>query len=457
MDYRAALDYLLGFTDWRKPVVHRPEAVLNVPRMRCLLDLCDAPDGRYGSAVIAGTKGKGSTAAMLAALLVAGGRRTGLYSQPHLHDYRERVRVDGASISPAALVALVETLAVTVQRLRERCPGLGEPSTYDLGTALALMHFASEDVDAAVLEVGLGGRYDAVNAVTPRVSLITSLSMDHMAVLGNTIEQIAAEKAGIIKPGVPVLVHPQIPAALAVLERVAAERKAPLMVSTEVVRVRPAAGRVDPRTGRQAIVVDIAAHFPARGVPRRSFDAALPLLGRFQRVNASSALAAALLQLDTNVGEEVLVTGLGAVRWPGRLEIVRREPLIIVDGAHNANSAAALRDALGETFPGAPLVFVLGTSLDKDIAGIIRELAPAAAAFVLTASTHPRSAPIERLASEAAAYGVPARRAASLDAALDQASQVAPKNGLICVTGSLFLVAEAREYFGLLDLESAAG
>ena len=159
--------------------------------------------------VVAGTKGKGSSAAILAACLRAGGHRTGLYSQPHLHDYRERIRVDGEPIAAEALVAGVERLQAAVPRLEERCPELGQPSTYDLGTALALLHFAARGVDYAVLEVGLGGRFDTVNAVTPLVSVITSLSIDHTAVLGDTIEQIATEKAGIIKPGVPVVAQPQ--------------------------------------------------------------------------------------------------------------------------------------------------------------------------------------------------------------------------------------------------------
>ena len=236
MDYQAALDYLLGFTDWRRPVVHRPEAVHNLPRMRCLLDLLGAPDRRFTAAVVAGTKGKGSTAAILAACLRAAGHRTGLYSQPHLHDYRERARVDGVPISREALVAIVGRLREVVPLLEERCPELGPPSTYDVGTALAIEHFAREAADRAVLEVGLGGRFDAVNTLTPRVSAITSISIDHTAVLGDTIEQIATEKAGIIKPGVPVVAQRQAPEAWAVLVRTAEELGAPLHRADEVVR-----------------------------------------------------------------------------------------------------------------------------------------------------------------------------------------------------------------------------
>jgi dihydrofolate synthase / folylpolyglutamate synthase len=450
MDYQAALDYLLGFTDWRKPVVHRPEAVHNLPRMRCLLDLLGWPDRRFASVVVAGTKGKGSTAAILAACLRAAGYRTGLYSQPHLHDYRERARVDGVPISREALVAIVERLREVVPRLEERCPEFGPPSTYDVGTALAIEHFAREGVDRAVLEVGLGGRFDAVNALTPRVSAITSISIDHTAVLGDTIEQIATEKAGIIKPGVPVVAQRQAPEAWAVLVRTAEERGAPLHRADEVVRVTPAATQPDPTTGRQAVSVEIAAGFPRAGSPARSFAAELPLLGHFQQANAATALAAALLLDDAGrFDDATLARGLGRARWPGRLEVVRRRPLTIVDGAHNADSAAQLRRALAELFPGRPLTLVLGTSLDKDIPGIVRELVPAATRLILTVSSHPRSASLDRLRAEAARYDVPAEAAPTVGEALDQATAGAGPDALICATGSLFLVADAREHLGL--------
>lgn len=455
MEYGEALEFLLSFTDWRRPVTHRPEAIHNVPRMRCLLELLGNPDRGYGSAVIAGTKGKGSTAAMLAALLAAAGQKVGLYSQPHLHDYRERVRVGGVLISEAALVALAEALKDAVPRLRAQCPELGEPSTYDLGTALALAHFATEGVDVAVLEVGLGGRFDAVNAVTPRVSLITSLSMDHMAVLGDTIEQIAMEKAGIAKAGVPILLHPQELAAREVVERAATERGAPLLAASDVVTVRPGPRALEPGTGRQAVAVSVVPGFPLPGAKARSFHAELPLLGSFQRINAASAIAAALVLTGGDVANEVLRVGLSSARWPGRLEIVRRDPLTIVDGAHNASSAAALRDGLRELFPNRRVVYVLGTSIDKDIAGIVRELATATAGFVATTSTHARSAPVDRLVAECEPYGVPVQSASSLGEALATASARAGRDGLICVTGSLFLVADARAHFGLADVESS--
>ena len=476
-DYAAALAFLLAPTDPGRPVVASPTADQNLPRMRRLLDLLGSPDARYPAVVVAGTKGKGSTAATLAALLRAAGRRVGLYSQPHLHDYRERVRVDGVPLTPEALVASVARLRPAVAQVADEGK-LGIPSTYDLGTALALDHLGAAGVDIAVLEIGLGGRYDSVNTVVPRVSVITAISRDHMAVLGDTIAQIASEKAGIIKPGVPVVVARQPEAdAAAVLRAVAEAVGAPLLWADDLVTVAAAPDQPDPLTGTQRLMIafgESAAEGtdapPARSSGGRlsssaspspadcrlptadSFPATLPLLGHFQRPNVAAALAAAtvlagqgLLTLD----EATIVRGLAATRWPGRLEIVRRDPLTIVDGAHNDDSARQLRRALAALFPGRPLTLVLGTSLDKDIAGIAAALVPAAARLILTVSAHPRSAPLPLLRERCAPYGVPTAETATVADGLARAAALTPPGGLICATGSLFVVADAREAVGL--------
>jgi dihydrofolate synthase / folylpolyglutamate synthase len=453
MRYDEALAYLLAPTDPAKPVVARPDAGLNLPRMHQLLDLLGAPDQRYPAIVVAGTKGKGSTAALLAALFRAAGLRTGLYSQPHLHDYRERVRVAGKPISQDELVATTAELQAAIAGLAAT-PALGQPSTYDLGTALALAHFARAGVEIAVLEVGLGGRYDSVNTIVPIVSVITSISIDHTAVLGDTIEQIAGEKAGIIKPGVPVIVQGQRPAAWAVITTAAAAAPAPFIAAEAIAHVQQAAQQPDPLAGRQALAITVAADFPHGGVPARQFAADLALLGEFQRPNVATALAAALLAADhlgLSLDDATLARGLAAARWPGRLEIVRRVPLTIVDGAHNVDSAAHLRQALHDLFPGRPLILVLGTSLDKDIAGIMRELVPAAAQVILTVSAHPRSASLDRLRQDIARYDVPVEELPTVGAALDRATTLAGPDALICATGSLFVVADARAHFGLGD------
>lgn len=447
MTYDDALAYLLAPTDPSRPVVARPDANLNLPRMRRLLDLHGAPDAAYDAVVIAGTKGKGSTSAMLDSLARATGRRTGLYTQPHLHDYRERVRVNGTPIARAELVAAVERLRPAVAAVAA-AGDLGTPSTYDLGTALALLHFATAGVELAVLEVGLGGRFDSVNTVIPRVSAITSISIDHTAVLGDTIAQIAGEKAGIIKAGVPVVAQPQPPAAWDVLVATAAAQGAPLHPADTLVRVAPAPRQPDPLTGTQALDLTLAPDRAApAGLPSR-LSANLPLLGAFQYANVATALGAALLlagQGRLSLTPESIARGLAATRWPGRLEIVRSAPLTVVDGAHNADSAAQLRRALAEHFPGRPITLVLGTSLDKDLRGIAHALVPAASRVILTLSSHPRSAPLDQLRAALPTPSPPAAALPALRAALDHAAALTPPDGLICVTGSLFLVADARE------------
>ncbi|HEY8600314.1 MAG TPA: hypothetical protein VIL85_17890, partial [Thermomicrobiales bacterium] len=281
MDYPTALAYLLAPTDPGKPVIARPDANQNLPRMRRLLDLLGAPDRRYPAIVVAGTKGKGSVAAILASLLRAAGLRVGLYSQPHLQDYRERVRVNGVPFSQADLIAGVTRLQPAVARLADS-PEFGQLSTYDLGTALAIDHFGAAGVDIAVLEIGLGGRYDTVNTITPLVSIITAISLDHTAVLGDTIAQIAGEKAGIIKPGVPVVAQRQQPAAAAVITRIAAEQGATLHWADELVTVTPIEETLDPLDGAQVLKVEGALP-PFNN--RAALVTALPLLGHFQLPN----------------------------------------------------------------------------------------------------------------------------------------------------------------------------
>ena len=460
MNYPTALAYLLAPTDPGKPVVARPDANQNLPRMRRLLDLLGAPDRRYPAIVVAGTKGKGSTAAILASILRAAGLRVGLYSQPHLQDYRERVRINGIPFSQADLIAGVTRLQPAVARLADS-PEFGQLSTYDLGTALAIDHFGAAGVDIAVLEIGLGGRYDTVNTITPLVSIITAISLDHTAVLGDTIAQIASEKAGIIKPGVPVIAQRQQPAAAAVLTRIAAEQAAPLHWADELVTVTPAPAQPDPRTGTQTLTLTPAqsASFTDKSSPTTPHSSlvTLPLLGHFQLPNAAAALGAALLLAGGGhipLTLDTIATGLATARWPGRLEIIRQEPLTLVDGAHNADSATQLRRALHDLFPGRPLTLILGTSLDKDLPGIAAALVPAAAQLILTVSSHPRSASLALLHRATDPYTIPTLDTADIPTALARAAALTPPDGLIIATGSLFIVADARAALGHADAVS---
>lgn len=451
MNEQEALAYLYSFIDYENPAQRRRGPGFTLEGMRCLLDLLDHPERRYPSVVVAGSKGKGSTSALVASILRAAGYRTGLYTQPHLHHWRERVQVDGRPLPPVALAAAVERLQAIVPRLAAACPSIARPTFYELGTAVALLHFAAAPVDIAVLEIGLGGRLDAVNTVTPLVSAITPISLEHTDVLGTTLAAIAGEKAGIIKPGVPVVVAPQPAAAAAVFERVAAECAAPLIQATERAAVQPAGDPAGPAAlrGRQPVTVTLP---PGLAGTAGGVEVALelPLLGAHQRENAATALAIceALAGRGLTISPAAAARGLATVRWPGRLEVVRRAPLVIVDAAHNPASAARLRAALATHFPDRQLTLILGVLNDKDIAGIAAELAPAASRVLATTGGAARSLPAAAVARAVVEAGGSAEETPDVATALERALATVGEQDMICVTGSLVTVAAARAALG---------
>lgn len=432
--YKRALAYILSLTDLeRRTDMSGARAELGLVRMHALLDAIGHPESAYWTVHVAGTKGKGSTAAMIERVLRAAGLRSGLYTSPHLHTFRERIRMGGRCISQADMAALTGFLRPVAGAMPDR------PSTFEIITTLALTYFARQHADAAVLEVGLGGRLDATNVVTPRVAVITSISYDHMAVLGHTLTEIAAEKAGIIKAGIPVVSSPQNPEALAVIERVCSEKGARLtLVGRDVEYTVLEATRAGVRVG-------------VRG-PGYVHDVRLPLMGEHQAANAATAVAA----LEVLRGQGVAITdrhirqGLSALRWPGRLEIVGHNPFIVVDGAHNVDSAQKLRAALDRFFPlqGAeacrPRVLVLGMSADKAVDGILQELVSGADAVIVTCASHPRAAPLDRLQAAAAPHATTVLAIPKVVDALAKARDLAGDNGVICASGSLFVVADVR-------------
>ena len=433
LTYQQALDYIYSFVDYEKKVADRyAPARFDLGRMERLLALLGDPHRRYPSVHIAGTKGKGSTAAMIASILGTAGYRAGLYTSPHLHTYRERIRVNDRLISEEEVVALVEQLRPLVDQIE----GI---TTFEITTALGFLYLAQQGVDVAVLEVGLGGRLDATNVVRPRVAIITSLSLDHTALLGETVAQIAREKAGIIKEGVPVVSAPQPPEALSVIEEVCRERGAPLTL----------VGRDWTWQAREASLE--GQKFTVRGPRSEVRSLWIPLLGRHELINATVAVATIHLLQEQGVvvPPEAVAEGLRRVRWPGRLEILNRRPLLVVDGAHNADSARRLAEALGEYFAYRRLILVFGASADKDIVGMLRELMPRAGALILTQARHPRAADPKWLREQALACGAnPPGEVVVVTpvaAALERALALAGKDDLICFTGSLFVVAEARE------------
>ncbi|HUS15540.1 MAG TPA: cyanophycin synthetase [Chloroflexia bacterium] len=463
--YDAALRYLYSFTDMERVPGMATGAGLDLAKVHTFFDLLGRPERKFHSILVAGTKGKGSTANYLASALRMAGYRVGLYTQPHLTSFRERMQVDGALLPEEALVRMINGIAPVVDRMHATSPEHGPLTTYEIATALALQYFAAEQVDYAVLEIGLGGRLDAVNAVeAPLLSVITSLSLDHTRVLGDTVEQIAFEKAGIIKPGIPVVVAPQPTGAAGVIADVAADRYAPLYWVGEDIIIdrlptdRPCTPNQHGHARQHTQAVMLRPGERLRGsagseVPEQ-IALTLPLLGAHQATNAAVAAAGCLLLAGQGahlLTPAAIEAGFAAVVWPGRLEIVRERPLLVLDGAHNGDSALQLAAAMQAGFCYRELVLVLGLLADKDASGILSPLLPLARHVVLTQSGHPRAAGAAQVATQAAAAGHTAAPTLTdtVAAALDAATRLAGPEDAILVTGSLSVVGDARAALGL--------
>ena len=394
-----------------------------------LLAAAGRPHERYRVIHVGGTNGKGSTAAMLASMLGAAGYSVGLYTSPHLIDFTERIRVDGRPIGRDQVVGLTEDLRAVL-------PADIEPTFFEFTTAMAFLAFARAGVDVAVVEVGMGGRLDATNVVRPLVSVVTNVDLDHQRYLGDTVGAIAREKAGIIKPGVPVVTGAVHPDALAVLAEVAAGRGSSLTVVGRDVRV----------TGPSPAL------FAYEGVAERLDGLTCPLLGRHQMANATTALAAIEHARDRglSVPSAAIRLGLAQVRWEGRLEVVKRRPLILVDGAHNPAGADALAEFLraeSARRPGARLVVVFGILEDKDLRGIIERVGPLADEVVLTESGYHRAASVEALRTAASSLTVPVRLVPDLARAVEETEARLAADDWCVVTGSLYTVGEVKAIY----------
>ncbi len=394
-----------------------------------LLDAVGRPHESYAVLHVGGTNGKGSTAAMLASILCEAGYSVGLYTSPHLVDFTERIRINGRPIAADDVVALTE-------ELRARMPADVEPTFFEFTTAMAFLAFAAARVEIAVIEVGMGGRLDATNVVRPLVSVITNVDLDHQRYLGDTITAIAEEKAGIIKPGVPVVTAAAHPAALAVLGARAAERGSPLTVIGRDVHVTGAS----------------PAAFSYHGLTQHMGGLTCPLLGRHQVANASAVLAAVehARAQGLAIPIDAVWRGLANVRWEGRLEVIRSRPRLVVDGAHNAAGAAALADFLdGERRAGriGRLVVVFGILADKDLHAIIDRVGSLADEIVLTEPAYHRAAPVDALLDAASSLAVPVRGAPSVASALEEVeARLAPGDWCV-ITGSLYTVGEVKAIY----------
>jgi dihydrofolate synthase/folylpolyglutamate synthase len=449
-DYQKTLDYLYSFVDYSltRATRYSPEQ-FDLGRMQAFIEYLERPDRAYPAIHIAGTKGKGSVASLCASALQAAGYRVGLYTSPHLQDYNERIQIDGQPISNLELVALVD-------ELRPHLDAVKHLTTFEITTGLAFLYFARQKVTAAVIEVGLGGRLDATNVILPQVSVITSLSYDHTQFLGETLTEIAGEKAGIIKPGVPVVLAPQKDEARAVVERLAAERGSPLIQVGRDYRFTPFSHSLDGQTllvwsASEQDKVDAYLESAGRLEVPQSKDweplmLTIPLLGQHQVENAATAYVALQVANDHSlpVSTDAIRQGFATTAWPARFEILSRDPLLVIDSAHNRDSALKLRQALDDYFPGKEAILVFGASEDKDVEGMFAELMPRVRQVLATQSIHPRAMEPTRLAELAHRYGRPAQAFEAIEGALAEAIRLADDQALILVTGSIFLAAGAR-------------
>jgi dihydrofolate synthase/folylpolyglutamate synthase len=406
MQYEDAIQYYAG----RGKFSHAP----GLETMRELCRLLGDPQDALRFVHIAGTNGKGSCAALTASILRASGRRTGLYTSPDLTDIRERIDVDGVDITPTAFVRLTERVAQAADRMQA-------PSFFELLTALGFLYFAQEQCGYVALECGLGGRYDATNVIkTPDCAVIMSIGMDHTAILGDTLAKIAAEKAGIIKPGGTVVSAPQEPEALRVIEETCAERGASLHV-VDISDLHPVSASLDGQVFSYKNLKDLR----------------IGLLGAHQMRNACAAVEAAWA---LGIGEDAVRAGLAGARWPCRFELLRREPPFVIDGAHNPHGAAALTAALAQVFPEQKFVFLMGVMADKDYGSILRRMEPLAERFICCTPDSPRALPAQALAEQV--RGVPAEAVDNLEDAVAKCLNT----GLpVCAFGSLYYVGYVRK------------
>jgi len=434
MNYQESIDYLLNFADFER--LPRAGVVFDLARVENLLHRLHDPHLGRPTVHVAGTKGKGSTCAMISSVLGVAGLRTGFYSSPHLLTYTERIRVDNKNISEDDWAAVATSVAPFVAE-ENADASYGILTTFEILTAMAFLHFRNVKADVQIMEVGLGGRLDATNVVEPDVCVITSISYEHMEVLGTTLDKIAAEKAGIIKPGVPVVTAPQEPEALTVIERIAKERGAPLIRIGADVPYREESYDLEGQS------------FHVRG-RRDVYDLRIPLLGSHQVQNATAAVAACevLAEGGLAVTPEHIKQGLRLVEWKGRLQVLRKDPWVVADIAHNGDSMRKLGQAVKACFPYDKATLFIGFGNDKDIDRLIDEAVRFADRVILVASRHPRALPPEKIAAEFAKRGIEPAAALSVSAAMKLALETSSPDDLIVAAGSIFVIAEVLEEMG---------
>jgi len=421
MDYPQAMEYLKGLTTFG--------INLGLERIQDLLARLDHPERLVKFVHVGGTNGKGSTSAMLASILQASGRKTGLFTSPHLHSYTERMRINGLEISHEEIAALLTEMRGHLDAMV--AAGREHPTEFEVSTALAILYFARQGVDLAVMEVGMGGEIDSTNVILPELAIITNVGLDHMDYLGPTIADIARVKAGIIKSGRPVLTAADHPLALAAIRERAAAVAAPLW---EYGRDMAAVAQSFDQEGQT---------FTCRVGDQVFRDLKISLRGQHQLVNASLAVAAAV---RLGIGEAAIRRGLAGARWACRLETVSQTPLVVIDAAHNHHGVLVLVDALRQYWPDQKKVLVLGMLADKEREKVVAELVPLVDKVVVTRPNNPRAGQWREVADFVRPLVPDVQVEETIARAVDRGLELAGQDHMLLITGSIYMVAEARAY-----------
>jgi dihydrofolate synthase/folylpolyglutamate synthase len=429
--YSQALDYIYSFVDYSltRNLRYSPEK-FNLKRVEDFLNLIGNPQNNYKVIHVAGTKGKGSTCAMLSSILTKSGLITGFYSSPHMIEFNERIRIGRTFISNQEIIYYINLLIPAIDRIPEL-------TTFEIITGLAFKYFADKHVDIAVIEVGLGGRFDATNVVTPEISVITSISFDHTKILGNSLKKIAFEKAGIIKPGIPVIVSKQKKAPLIEINRIAFERNANVVYVPEFYTTKLITYSLEGQ------IFDLYKN------SEKLFQVFLSLLGDHQIDNAVTAFACIeqLNKKDIKISYETIIAGFQDLSWPGRFEVINKKPLFIVDSAHNLDSFRKLKKTIQKYLPDKKIILVFGASEDKEVASMLEIIQPLIETLIITKSTHPRALELYRIEQIAEDLRIDCVVKEEIKSAIGTAFALSDENKAVVAAGSIFIAGAVKENF----------
>ncbi|MBA7650515.1 Dihydrofolate synthase/folylpolyglutamate synthase [subsurface metagenome] len=428
--YAEALDYIYDLTKYG--------IKLGLKNINYLLYLLGEPHKKLKIIHVSGTNGKGSTCSLISSILQSDGYKVGLYTSPHLVDFTERIEINRKPIERKKVSELLERIKPSIEKVANT-PSYGHPTFFEVITSMAFLYFFEEQVDFLVLEVGLGGRLDATNVCEPLISVITHIDYDHMDKLGNSLEEIAREKGGIIKPEGIIISSKQYDEAYKEIKKIVDEKNSLIYstgseISYEIVK-----------SDINGVIFDL------KGIYRNYKNLYTPLLGRHQAENAATAISAieALKIRGVKISEKAIRAGLEKVKWTGRLEIIQNNPTLILDGAHNPSGVKIVRQALEEIFSYHRLILVLAIFADKDYKKMIQILVPNADLIITTKAKNPRATPPQIIAKEAAQYIEKNKIIVTEDIpqAINSALSNSKEDDLICITGSLYTVGEAKRYF----------